>query len=109
MQKRACSGKPFLVSFPPETGWLSAYVFFHTIPQYGCNKPFLSSNMRTTIAMYRQLGQYLAYMHTTYTAFMNSSKPLSDPSVDSHFRPVVYLGIGVCNMILCMMPGELTT
>ena len=65
--------------------------------------------MRATFAIYRQLGQYLDHMDATYTTSMNSSKPLSDPSIDIHFRSGVYLGVGICNMILSLMPGKLMT
>src|SRR5271170_7494339 len=67
-----------------------------------------SFNMRTTIAIYRQLGQYLDHVDATYTTSLNSSKPLCNPSIDSHFRSGVYLGVGVCNIILSMMPGKLS-
>ena len=72
-----------------------------------CNKPFLCLNMRTTIAIYRQLGQFLDHMDAAYTTSLNSSKTLCDPSIDSHFRSGVYLGVGMCNLILSMMPGKL--
>ena len=95
--------------------WLAfikeAYVLFF-IPFFSfttCNKPLLSLNMRTTIAVYRQLGQYLDHMDAAYTTSLNSSKPLCDPSIDSHFRSGVYLGVGMCNIILSMMPGKLMT
>lgn len=65
--------------------------------------------MRTTIAIYRQLDQYLNYTDTAYTTSMHSSKPLCDPDIDPHFRSGVYLGVGVCNMILSLMPGKLMT
>jgi hypothetical protein len=74
-----------------------------------CNKPLFSLNMRTTIAIYRQLGQFLDHMDAAYTTSMNSSKPLCDPSIDLHFRSGVYLGVGMCNIILSMMPGRLMT
>ena len=63
--------------------------------------------MRATFAIYRQLGQYLDHMDAMYTTSMNSSKLLSDPSIDIHFRSGVYLGVGICNMILSLMPGKL--
>ena len=65
--------------------------------------------MRTTIAIYRQLGQYLDHMDAAYTTSKDSSQPLFDPSVDIHFRSGVYLGVGVCNMVLSLMPGRLMT
>ena len=65
--------------------------------------------MRATIAIYRQLGHFLDYMDAAYTTSLNSSKPLYDPSIDSHFRSGVYLGVGMCNIILSMIPGKLMT
>ena len=65
--------------------------------------------MRTSIAIYRQLGQFLDHMDAAYTTSLNSSIPLCDPSIDSHFRSGVYLGVGTCNLILSMMPGKLMT
>ena len=65
--------------------------------------------MRTTFAIYRQLGQYLDHVDAAYTTSLNSSKPLSDPSIDSHFRSGVYLGVGLCNLILSLMPSKLLT
>ena len=59
---------------------------------------FISLKMRTTI--YRQLSQYLDQMDA---ASMNSSKPLCDSSIDSHFRSGIYLGVGGWNRI----PGKL--
>jgi hypothetical protein len=54
------------------------------------------------------LDYYFSYL-AAYTTFMNSSKPLSDPSIDSHLCSGVYLSIGVCNMILSMMPDPRQT
>ena len=65
--------------------------------------------MRATIAIYRQLGQFLDHMDAAYTTSLNSSKPLCDPSINPHFRSGVYLGVGMCNIILSMMPGKLMT
>ena len=65
--------------------------------------------MRATIAIYRQLGQFLDHMDDAYTTSLNSSKPLCDPSINSHFRSGVYLGVGMCNIILSMIPGKLMT
>jgi Protein of unknown function (DUF3808) len=63
--------------------------------------------MRTTMGIYRQLGQYLDHMDAAYTTSLNSSKPLCDPSIDCHFRSGVYLGVAMCNIVLSMMPGKL--
>ncbi|PPQ91091.1 hypothetical protein CVT25_013129 [Psilocybe cyanescens] len=59
-------------------------------------------NMRTTISIYRQLGAYIDHMdalHPTGT----------DPAIDVHFRSGVLLGVGMCNIILSLMPGKLMT
>ncbi|KAF5368262.1 hypothetical protein D9615_010361 [Tricholomella constricta] len=34
---------------------------------------------------------------------------LEDPSIDPHFRSGVLLGVGLCNIILSLMPGKLAT
>lgn len=38
-----------------------------------------------------------------------SKKPMEDPSIDPHFRSGVYLGAGMFNIILSLMPGKLAT
>jgi hypothetical protein len=62
--------------------------------------------MRTTIAIYRQLGQYLDAMDAEAAA---KGLGAIDPSIDEHFRSGVYLGVGMCNIILSLMPGKLAT
>ena len=94
--------------------WLAfikeAYVFLLPLSLITtCNNPLLSINMRAAIAIYRQLGQYIDQMDAAYTTSLNSSEPLCDPSIDSHFRSGVYLGVGTCNIVLSMMPGKLMT
>ncbi|KAG6915424.1 hypothetical protein DXG01_011573 [Tephrocybe rancida] len=37
------------------------------------------------------------------------SRKLEDPSIDPHFRSGVYLGTGMCNIILSLIPGKLAT
>jgi hypothetical protein len=91
--------------------WLAfieeAYVVFLSCPSLLLrNKPLLSLNMRT-IAIYRQLRQFLDHMDATYTTSLNSSKSLCHPPVDSYFRSGVFLGVGMCNIILSMMSGKL--
>ncbi|KAF9523683.1 hypothetical protein CPB83DRAFT_775027 [Crepidotus variabilis] len=63
-------------------------------------------NMRTTISIYRQLGAYIDAVDAE--AVENGNGP-TDTSVDAHFRSGVYLGVGMCNIILSMMPGKLAT
>ena len=65
--------------------------------------------MRTTIGIYRQLGHYLDAIDAEYTTAKGSLAPLVDPAVDAHFRSGVYLGVGMCNIILSLMPGKLMT
>ena len=65
--------------------------------------------MRAGIAIYRQLGQFLDHTDAAYTTSLKSSKPLCDPSINPHFRSGVYLGVGLCNLILSMIPGKLMT
>lgn len=71
--------------------------------------------MRTTIAIYRQLGAFIDDADAAWTAssssstFTPSSGLLEDPTIDPHFRSGVYLGVGMCNIILSLMPGKLAT
>lgn len=62
--------------------------------------------MRTTIGIYRQLGQYLDAMDAEASA--RDEGPV-DKTIDSHFRSGVYLGIGLSHIILSLMPGKLMT
>jgi len=65
--------------------------------------------MRTTITIYRQLGAYIDHMDAAYTSAHPTSPTKEDPSIDAHFRSGVYLGVGMCNIVLSMMPGKLAT
>jgi hypothetical protein len=69
--------------------------------------------MRTTISIYRQLGRYLEAADAAYVAAHAnddaSDGSLEDPSIDVHFRSGVYLGVGLCHLILSLMPGRLLT
>ncbi|KAF9236545.1 hypothetical protein BU15DRAFT_49888 [Melanogaster broomeanus] len=63
-------------------------------------------NMRTTMSIYRQLGRTSA--PGSYSAASEFKAPtLEDPSIDPHLRSGVYLGVGMSNLILSMMPGRL--
>ena len=89
-------------------------------------------NMRTTIAIYNNLYAYLTHQDSLAAAAAASSSPPASPasptspisptsptspstttvidtSIDPHFRSGVYLGVGMCNIILSMMPGKLMT
>ncbi|TFK24134.1 hypothetical protein FA15DRAFT_704788 [Coprinopsis marcescibilis] len=61
-------------------------------------------NMRTTITIYQQLGQFLDAVDSE--AQDRGEGPI-DKSVDAHFRSGVYLGVGMSNLILSLMPGKL--
>lgn len=62
--------------------------------------------MRTTIGIYRQLGHFIEIMDSEATA---RGEGPEDKSIDQHFRSGVYLGVGMCNLILSLMPGKLAT
>ena len=62
--------------------------------------------MRTTIGIYRQLGHYLDVMDAEAAA--KGLGPI-DTSIDEHFRSGVYLGVGMCNIIMSLIPGKLAT
>lgn len=60
--------------------------------------------MRTTISTYRQLGKYLDQMDAE--AVSSGHGPI-DTSIDVHFRSGVYLGLGILNIVLSLMPSRL--
>lgn len=62
--------------------------------------------MRSTITIYRQLGHFLDAVDAEATA---KGLGMIDTSIDEHFRSGVYLGVGMCNIILSLMPGKLAT
>ncbi|KAH6894046.1 hypothetical protein BKA70DRAFT_1320347 [Coprinopsis sp. MPI-PUGE-AT-0042] len=61
-------------------------------------------NMRATITIYKQLGEYIDIMDKE--AQQRGEGPI-DRSIDQHFRSGVYLGNGLSNIILSLMPGKL--
>ncbi|KAA1467016.1 hypothetical protein DENSPDRAFT_768100 [Dentipellis sp. KUC8613] len=63
-------------------------------------------NMRTTIQVYRQLGKYVDAMDAEARA---RGEGPEDKSIDPHFRTGVYLGVGMSNIILSLMPAKLLT
>ena len=56
--------------------------------------------MRTAFNIYRVLGKYVEEMDA-------AAKGAEDPSSDADFRSGVYLGVGLSNLILSMMPSRL--
>ncbi|KIP02601.1 hypothetical protein PHLGIDRAFT_130658 [Phlebiopsis gigantea 11061_1 CR5-6] len=60
-------------------------------------------NMRTAFNTYRQLGRYLEEMDAAAQAVGKKE----DTSIDAHFRSGVYLGVGMSNLILSIMPSRL--
>ena len=68
--------------------------------------PCFRLNMRTTINIYRQLGKYLEAVDAEAQA---QGKGPEDLSVDADFRSGVYLGVGLSNLVLSMMPAKLLT
>ncbi|KAI0319413.1 hypothetical protein OF83DRAFT_1110594 [Amylostereum chailletii] len=62
-------------------------------------------NMRTTIQVYRQLGKYIDALD----AEAHKRGDPEDASIDVHFRSGVYLGVGMSNLILSLMPARLLT
>ncbi|KAH7920441.1 hypothetical protein BV22DRAFT_804226 [Leucogyrophana mollusca] len=61
-------------------------------------------NMRTTMNIYRQLGKYL---ETVDAEAEERGEGPEDKSIDIDFRSGVYLGVGMSNLILSLMPGKL--
>lgn len=66
----------------------------------------LSLNMRTTIGVYKALMKYIEVVDAEAVA--RGEGPV-DKSVDAHFRSGVYLGNGMLNLTLSLMPGRLQT
>lgn len=62
--------------------------------------------MRTTINIYRQLGKYVEAMDADAQA---KGKGPEDTSIDADFRSGVYLGVGLSNLMLSMMPSRILT
>lgn len=63
-------------------------------------------NMRTTIGIYRQLGQFVDAADKEASA--RGEGPI-DKTIDPHFRSGVHLGVGMSHIILSLMPGRLLT
>ncbi|KIM74729.1 hypothetical protein PILCRDRAFT_827932 [Piloderma croceum F 1598] len=63
-------------------------------------------NMRTTIGVYKSL---LKFLDTADAEAEARGEGMQDQSIDPHFRSGVYLGNGVLNLILSLMPGKLQT
>ncbi|KAF9491319.1 hypothetical protein BDN71DRAFT_1398587 [Pleurotus eryngii] len=68
-------------------------------------------NMRTTISIYRKLYDYVEHVDAEYTTYTTSTGTTvtQDPSIDRHFRTGVYLGVGMSNIILSLMPARLAS
>ncbi|KAJ8509486.1 hypothetical protein ONZ45_g8372 [Pleurotus djamor] len=74
-------------------------------------------NMRTTISIYRRLYEFIEAADEKYrlsaqeasspTSPSSESAPTEDPSIDAHFRSGVYLGVGLSNIILSLMPSKI--
>ncbi|KAI0032001.1 hypothetical protein K488DRAFT_50862 [Vararia minispora EC-137] len=60
-------------------------------------------NMRTTFNVYRTLGKYV----DAQDAAAQKRGLSEDPGIDAHFRSGVYLGVGMSNIILSLLPSRL--
>ncbi|KZT66217.1 hypothetical protein DAEQUDRAFT_675510 [Daedalea quercina L-15889] len=63
-------------------------------------------NLRTTINIYRQLGQFIDAADAEAQA---RGEGPEDTSIDAHFRSGVCLGVGMSNVILSLMPSKVLT
>ncbi|THG95455.1 hypothetical protein EW026_g6202 [Hermanssonia centrifuga] len=61
-------------------------------------------NMRTAFNIYRQLGKFL---DEADAAALIQGQGTEDASIDPDFRSGVYLGVGLSNLILSVMPSRL--
>ena len=59
--------------------------------------------MRIAFNTYRQLGKFLEEMD----AAAQAAGKKEDPTIDAHFRSGVYLGVGMSDLVLSMMPSRL--
>ncbi|KZV62664.1 hypothetical protein PENSPDRAFT_591100 [Peniophora sp. CONT] len=62
-------------------------------------------NMRTTFNTYRTLGKYVEHMD----AEAKKRGEEFDASLDVHFRSGVYLGVGMSNIILSLLPARINS
>ncbi|EPS94824.1 hypothetical protein FOMPIDRAFT_1152789 [Fomitopsis schrenkii] len=62
-------------------------------------------NLRTTINIYRQLGQFIE----AADAEARARGEAEDATIDPHFRSGVCLGVGMSNVILSLMPSKVLT
>lgn len=67
--------------------------------------PNPSLNLRTTINIYRQLGQFIE----AADAEARARGEAEDATIDPHFRSGVCLGVGMSNVILSLMPSKVLT
>jgi hypothetical protein len=63
-------------------------------------------NMRASISIFQRLGEFVAHADAEATA---RGEGPDDKLIDAHFRSGVYLGVGLCNLVLSLMPGKLIT
>ena len=61
--------------------------------------------MRTTFNVYRTLGKYVEAQDA---AAQKRGLP-DDPDIDAHFRSGVYLGVGMSNIILSLLPARINS
>ena len=61
--------------------------------------------MRTTFNTYRTLGKYVEHMD----AEAKKRGEEFDSSLDEHFRSGVYLGVGMSNIILSLLPARINS
>lgn len=93
-----------------ETGWLSSRRRKQCLHLSRLSDRVLTRetrfrlNMRTAFNTYRVLGKYLEEVDAAAQA---AGKGPEDKSVDIDFRSGVYLGVGLSNLVLSMMPSRL--
>jgi hypothetical protein len=75
------------------------------VQELTCHARTGSLNMRTTFNVYRQLGKYLEVQD----AEAQKKGLKEDTEIDPHFRSGVYLGVGMSNIILSLLPGRLAS
>jgi hypothetical protein len=62
-------------------------------------------NMRTSINIFQRLDEFI----TRADAEAAARGEGTDKSIDAHFRSGVCLGLGLCTLVLSLMPGKVIT
>ncbi|KAF8057374.1 hypothetical protein FPV67DRAFT_1723959 [Lyophyllum atratum] len=100
-------------SFPPSSAASTATSFSITTPTTATTTTTSDSSLPTSTRPTTPASTIPPTTPTTPTSKprtkTKTKKTPQDPTIDPHFRSSVYLGVGMCNIILSLMPTELAT